>query len=86
MTIRTKLQIKYRATLYQHEIKEQKIVMPILFPLMSPTCAVCHTWNLSRLGSHDWIGEGLTQQGQVSFLSPPLNLYYLDCPGLDYRP
>ena len=72
MTIRTKLQIKYRATLYQHEIKEQKIVMPILFPLMSPTCAVCHTWNLSRLGSHDWIGEGLTQKGQVSLIEPPL--------------
>ena len=35
LTIRTKLQIKYRATLYQHEIKEWKRVMSILFPLIS---------------------------------------------------
>ena len=65
----TKLQIKHRSTLCRHEIKE---VRSILFPLISLTWASCHIWNLTRLESHDWAGEGLRQSDWVPLTEPAL--------------
>ena len=73
---RTKLLIKYRATLYWHEIKGKK---QCLFPppaqtLISLTWTAFQSWNMNRLRSHDWTGEGSSQLGQVPLIEPLLNL------------
>ena len=39
LTTSTKLQNKYRLTLYRHEIKEKRRLLPILSPLISLTWA-----------------------------------------------
>ena len=68
LTTSTKLQNKYRSTLYQHEIKEKRRLLPILSSLISWLRLLSNPWNLTRLGSHDWTGEGLRQSGWVPLI------------------